>query len=321
MGFLDHASSYLDALSVAVKRIRFVALVGGVGLTGVGSYFRTSSVQWQADVSDTLFWVGLAVLLLMNLLLVFVDKQAVETLKSLHEQEKRTGELEDRRVELEQVNIAFAAWLSLIKLLSELTDQAMATKEAEPETKRRLLNAAVEFIVEYKTRLFGIGDDYLNVSIYEYVASSESLECVACYRSRSSDAVGPHRSWRSGEGHVGKAFERQTELVCGDARAPDVASWIAAPPDKFQDDDPVKYVSLAAIPIAIRADDPLGVIIMSSDQPHRFVSRDQEPGDFEQEQGQFAVGALQDIAAQLAQLMFILAKHNSDRASGGEHDD
>ena len=63
--------------------------------------------------------------------------------------------------------------------------------------------------------------------------------------------LGRHRSWGVGEGHVGKAFELQTELICSDATKPDVAAWIAAPPAKSKESDNKWFVFLAAIPIAI----------------------------------------------------------------------
>ena len=306
MKALDHLSVFLNRLSFAVKGIRFFAMVGGVALTGLGHYFRASSVAWQAGIADTLFWIGLVTLLLTNLLLVFVDKQSVEVLQSLHEEEKRNNELELILDDYEYETEALIAWNTLSRLLSELLDQALTNPVFDEHTRNRMFQAAVEFIADRKLRLFGVEDDYLNVSIYEHREADGELHCVACFRSRPSDAEGPHRTWGVGEGHVGKAFELQRELVCADARASDVAAWIAAPPDKHRDDDTERYISLIATPIAVEADKPLGVVIVTSDQPKRFVNTSDIETDSDAQRQRFAVESLQDFAAQLAQLMCIL---------------
>lgn len=321
MTTLEHVSKYLDSLSGAVKRLRFIALVVGVGLTAIGHFGRGAEEEsWLAINAGVVFWVGLAVLLLTNFILVFVDKQAVEIMKSLHEEEGKNGVLTSELEELRGEHRAAVAWLTLNKLISELVDQAMNAELIDEGAARRLYGAAVEFIAEYRSRLFGIEDDYTNISIYEFKNNINELECVACYRSRPSDAEGPHRSWKPGEGHVGKAFELQNELVCGDARAPDVAAWIAAPPGKVRDDDLEKYVSLAAIPIAVSANEPLGVVIMTSSEPYRFVNFNEVDDDYtddvDVQRAKFAVAALQDIAAQIAQLMYILRSKQTNQEDG-----
>jgi hypothetical protein len=311
MTSMSHLSKYLESLSGAVKQVRFVALVFGAGLTAAGSYFRSLDEEgWFTDNANTIFWVGLFSLLLTNLLLVFIDRQSVETLKSLHAEEERSLALKTELIALENDHRVAMAWLTLYKLMTEMVDQAISAETVSQETAKRLYNTVVEFIADYKSRLFGIGDDYLNIAIYQFNEEVQELECVACYRSRPSDAIGPHRSWKSGEGHVGKAFELQNELICSDARAPDVAAWVAAPPDKFRQDDPEKFVSLAAIPIAINYDKPLGVVIMTSSEPYRFVNLNDfeviRDNAFDAQRAKFAVAALQDIAAQIAQLMSII---------------
>lgn len=321
MKAIEHVASYLDRISGAVKILRFLALVVGVGMSVAGYYFRSSEQAVLAENADLIWMVGLVLLLIANLLLVFVDRQSVETLKSLHQQEVQVKEWEDEASQLQEQNAILSAWLTLTKLLSELTDQAIAADQVDRETESRLYKATVEFIAEYKSRLFGFNDDYANIAIYEYDSAVGELLCVACYRTRPSDAEGDHRSWKPGEGHVGKAYELRTELVCSDARLPDVAAWIAAPPEKLRDEDPTRYVSLAAIPIAIHANQPLGVVIMTSSEPYRFVNSGELESDSKMQRAKYAVAALQDIAAQIAQLMFILqAKHKNQEGYKDGHE-
>lgn len=320
MTTIEHVSKYIDSLSGAVKRLRFAALVIGAGLTALGHYARGTEGTWLAENANSVYWVGLTVLLLTNLVLVFVDKQSIETIKSLHKEESKNKDLLAELNALHDNHRAAVAWLTLDKLISELVDQAIEADHVDQEAAKRLYAAAVEFIAEYKNRLFGMEDDYINISIYEFNSETAELECVACFRSRPSDADGPHRTWKIGEGHVGKAFEVQNELVCGDATAPDVAAWIAAPPGKLRDDDIEKYVSLAAIPIAISTSHPLGVIIMTSSEPYRFVNFDEVDDDYEDgvdvQRAKFAVAALQDIAAQIAQLMSIIKSKQANQEVG-----
>ncbi|RAP39673.1 hypothetical protein BYZ73_19325 [Rhodovulum viride] len=295
-----------------------MALVIGVGLTALGGYLRSVQEEgWVYDNASEIFYVGVSILLLTNLLLVFIDKQAIETLKSLYEEEEKVRALQ---VELSELKVDFnvtVAWLTLTKLMTELVDQAIAAEAIDAATSERLYNTVVEFIADYKMRIFGMGDDYLNISIYQFNEKTEELECIACYRSRPSDAKGPHRTWRRGEGHVGKAFELQNELICADARVPDVAAWVAAPPGKYRPKDREQFVSLAAVPIAIDTASPLGVMIMTSSEPFRFVNSDDVESARNEmcdiQRAKLAVAALQDIAAQVAQLMSIVRSKTTNK--------
>ena len=195
----SYLSDYIDHVGFSAKSIRFVALIGAV-LTVIGHYLRGLDVNWQM-IPDTLFWVGLIVMLITNLLLVFIDKQSVEILKSLHEEEKKNDELEY----LANENKALISWNTLMKINFELLDRALLNPTMNQDSRSLLFKAAVECIAERKHRLFGIEDDYLNISVYEYSDTDEELHRIACYRSRPSDAEGPHRSWKIGEGQVGKA--------------------------------------------------------------------------------------------------------------------
>ena len=310
MKILQCISDYIDRMSFAVKSIRFFAMAGGLVLIVTGQYLRGSNVEWQASISDTLFWVGLSILLITNLLLVFIDKQPVEILKYLHEEEKRSNELRGVVDDLHFENKALIAWNTLTRLNSGLLGQALANPTMDPASRSSVFEVAVEFIADRKQRLFGIEDDYLNISVYEYSDTDKELHCIACYRSRPSDMKKPHRSWKIGEGHVGNTFKKKRELICADATDPNVADWIEAPSEKWESGDEKKYISLIAVPIAVDVDHPLGVIIVTSDRPQRFVHR----SDVETEsKGHHpAVEALQDVASQLAQLMCILKVEKID---------
>jgi hypothetical protein len=168
------------------------------------------------------------------------------------------------------------------------------------------LTAIVEILADYKQSIFKIGEEYCNISLYKKM-ENELLECVACYRSRPSDANVTHRKWKVGEGHVGKAYELQRELICANANNPDIKPWISASPDNFDERDEERYVSLAAVPIAANAEEPTGVLIVTSSEPMRFANSDENHGDDDtREQRRLSVAALQDFAAQVGQIMLVI---------------
>ena len=129
---LQHLSDYINQLIFAVKRIRLLALVVGGILTGIGHYFRGSNLEWQASISDTLFWVGIVVLLITNLLLVFIDKQPVEIFKSLHEDERQSNELRGLVDSLRFETKSLIAWNTLTRFNSDLLNEALANPTMDP---------------------------------------------------------------------------------------------------------------------------------------------------------------------------------------------
>lgn len=309
------ALQYLDKVASSIKVIRFIANILAGAMLSVSYYLIAE--QKYLEFAENLFYVGIFIFLFTNLILLRIDKTEVDVLKSLHEKEAELEQLDAEITDFEDNNIALTSWTTLSRLISELIDQALLSNTICKNKKSTLFHTATEFISSYKERLFGIGDDYLNISIYEFSKESEELVCIACYRSTPSDIKGPHRSWKIGEGHVGKAFELQTELVCSDATQPDIAAWIAAPPNKYEEEDSELFVSLAAIPIGLTPDEPAGVFIMTSDQPNRFEKTNGDEMVLTTQQ--YAVASLQDIAAQLAQLLHIVQTKTVTEKEGSDN--
>ncbi|WP_145975073.1 GAF domain-containing protein [Cereibacter sphaeroides] len=318
----EHAEALLRRASKSVKIIRVTGTVLGSLLLGVGQFFKSSAVcaadgpspcvpAWVVDSAYLAFWLGFITIILTNLVLVFVDRQAVETVSDLHASEAERRHLDRRLADANKTEKALVAWTTLTKLVSEVLDSVLG-RDITPQELENAYNFILEAIAERKTRLFGVEDDYLNISIYEWAPARSELVCIACYRSRPSDISKQHRSWRPGEGHVGKAFELQRELICSDATQPDVAAWVAASPAKTKEADRTKYVSLAAFPIGLNAGQPLGVLIMTSDVAGRFRN-----GGSDGAGAHHGVAALADVASQLAQIMFVIQSRRKAEAEGG----
>jgi len=71
---LEHISNDVDSIANPVKRLRFVSLVVGTGLTAVGHNWRGAEEEsWlQTNAETIFFWIGLTVLILTNLVLVLL---------------------------------------------------------------------------------------------------------------------------------------------------------------------------------------------------------------------------------------------------------
>ena len=165
-----------------------------------------------------------------------------------------------------------------VDVMRQAIDSALLNEEAD--TFQTEMIALLDLLVASKGTLFGMGDEQWNFSIYLWDPESSLLVCKACRRPTKADEDGNHRSWRSGEGHVGKAFANKRSIIVSDALDPNVRGFFDAPLAKraAQDDDATKYRSIAAIPIALAGTDkeaePLGVVVATSDQAGRFRPRE-----------------------------------------------
>lgn len=318
----DHLLDYIRPLARVLKAARLITSALGVVAIAVGQTWMTSQTVWQNEWASFIFWCGVGAIVVTGFILLFFEKDSASLLLDLHDSEVLISDQSDHIRYLERREEILLSWQSVTKLLAELLDQALTDSDLNPEKKKIFYTAVVEILADYKFSLFRIADEYCNISIYEHSAETESLGCTACYRSRPSDALGAHRTWKVGEGHVGKAFELQRELICGDSSAPDIKPWISASPDNFDERDDERYVSLAAMPIGVNADEPIGVLIVTSNVPMRFANFDENHGDENmKEERRLAVAALQDFAAQVGQLVAVFRLRDATHAEGTSSDE
>jgi hypothetical protein len=313
----DHLLEYIRSIARVLKVARLTTSALGVAAIAVGQIWMTSQIAWQLDWAPLIFWSGVGAIVVTGLILLFFEKDSASLLLDLNASEVLVNKQSDHIRYLERREEMLLSWQSVTKLLAELLDQALTSSDLNPEKKKVFFTAVVEILAEYKFSLLRIGDEYCNISIYEHSTERGCLECIACYRSRPSDALGDHRTWKVGEGHVGKAFELQRELICGDASAPDIKPWISASPANFDERDDERYVSLAAVPIGVNAEEPTGVLIVTSNVPMRFANSDENHGDENvKEERRLAVAALQDFAVQVGQLVAVFRIQKAAHAEG-----
>ncbi len=171
-------------------------------------------------------------------------------------------------------------WSALLYLTVAAMRGAVDTALAEPEdadARRKRLYVLLDLLVANKMSLFDIGDEQWNFAIYLFDEAKGVLVCEACRRPTKDEQDAPHRSWKSGEGHTGKAFQDRRALVCANSDDPNVRGFFAAPPGQTHHDDHRRYRSLAAIPIMLSPEHaPVGVVVATSNIEGRFQPPEEE---------------------------------------------
>ncbi len=164
----------------------------------------------------------------------------------------------------------------IVDAMRSVVDVALHEKTLNNDRLKEWMTDLLDFLVADKQMLFGIGDEQWNFSIYIFDVSTSELVCAVTRRPTTKEEQAPHRSWRAGEGHVGKAFQDRRPLVCADSTEANVRGFFDAPGDKLRDYDLDRYRSLAAIPIQTDEEQPLGVIVATSAVEGRFTPDDDE---------------------------------------------
>jgi hypothetical protein len=323
--YISTAQSYMTPIfkrvSSGLKVLRIFFNGIGVAAIALGQAWQVSEIDWQVAASSYIFWSGLLLIIVSAISLLFTERDDVTLIVALIDAETDISDLKSRVDYIEAREKFFRASQSANKILSELLDQAILHSQVSEEFRTKIFDSAVECISQYREELFGIGSEYCNISIYGLNQGTGLLDCISCFRSVPSDAIGPHRSWGIGEGHVGKAFQLKRELICADALQPDIRPWISAPPGKVDTDDEERYVSLAAVPLGLNFDEPFGVLIITSSIALRFGnSDDNRNGDDAAEIRRLRTAVVQDFATQISQMMAILGPNQAEPAEEREHE-
>lgn len=224
---------------------------------------------------------SLALPLLIPVLFAWVEKTPEQLLRELGRMQDALSDLEKDRTRAEEerqaIEDGLRSYVTLYETsqaISEATDAVLlASPTDRREIAQRQIYSVLDRLIEKRTALFGMNDDRWTFSIYVY--ENDRLRPVATRRWSRESETWEHREWVPGEGHVGQAFRAGEELVCADSRDPEVAGFMAAKGGNVRDYDTELYVSFASLPLMIGdTDQPLGVLVATSDQPGRFVVPD-----------------------------------------------
>jgi hypothetical protein len=303
------ALDYLRKSGRVIKAAKIIGTVIGAGLLASHSWVGEQTFASAEEVSVVMLWVGIVLTLFGSLFLVFVDTTTADILAE-NLKLARQHEDDESKFEFYEYYIDHAlARVSLSSYLREIVEDGVTSGKLDVDGLKKYSDAILGLIVERKSSLFGIEDEKWNFAVYRFDEQSKMLDCLACRRAEELPDGHNHRSWASGEGHVGLSFSRRNELIFSDATRPDLRPVIGAKGTNFRDYDERSYRSLASMPISADGDKPLGILIATSDKIGRYKDEsEREEDEWERED------ALRETAAFLA----ILFKLVDDDLETGE---
>jgi hypothetical protein len=251
--------------------IQMFLVTGGIILAGGSEALSNAEffAAWKPNLV-TLWVVGLGLSFLGTLFLLWVERSEPEILldaeKAIVEAENRTAIIG----KLEEDFSWFSRLYSLSNFLREIVEQVALQGSGNEEEQAKRFGFMLDLLVADKGVLFGMNDDRWNFAVYLFNPASGQLDCVACRRPIRAEEEAPHRSWKPGIGHVGIAYQTARTIVAADTSAPEARALFDAPEGLRNSDDVERYRSIASVPIRLQDENPIGVVVGTSDVPGRF---------------------------------------------------
>lgn len=266
-------TSSLKRFSIWRRIIKITLVIGGGFLAAAASASANLVAQdhkWLLHYSQIF---GGVLVLIGGVFMEFVDEGAADAIKRADELadlvDERDGQIDSLGSDFEWFTRLYSTASALFYIV-----EGVAVSGAGSESDQKLrYGAMLDVMVAEKATLFGMSTDRWNFAIYLFSAETSMLQCVACRRPIRAEEVADHRSWKPGEGHVGIAFQTRREIVASDTSEPEARSLFDAPDPSRRDDDRSRYRSIASIPIKLGGDDPIGIIVATSDVVGRFRIR------------------------------------------------
>lgn len=280
----DKALEFLRKSSTVIRTLKILATTGGAALLAFSSWQLSVAGGAAETYVHVLFWVGLVLTVLGSIFLTFVDKTTPEILAENLLLSTSKKQLVDN---IEYSN-GFADYLltrvSLNSQLREILETAVTDGVSTEVALKDYLESVLGLLVARKSMLFSMEDESWNFAVYKFEHTVGKLKCCACIRSVELPENYSHRTWADGEGHVGLAYNRGTELVFTDATREELRPVIGAKNENYKDDDDELYKSLAAMPISKNGKDIEGILIATSSQIGRFKTEtDRDEKDWDRE--------------------------------------
>lgn len=269
--FRERAIAIIRRYAQVRRWIQIVFVLGGAFISGTAG---TLAKLWGPPHDSWLYAVailGAVVVFLTSATFLFVDEKTMEAVSRALEAIDAAAIRED---EIQELAVDFR-WIARLYATARALREYLESLLADGEALRRdidvHLTRLLDLVIAEKHVLFDIGDEQWNFAIYVYEPERDILVCKVCRRPLRDEENGLHREWRPGEGHTGMAWQRREELVASDANDPQVEPLFRAKGEKFREEDPIRYRSLASIPIAVADANPLGVLVATSDKIGRFM--------------------------------------------------
>lgn len=300
---------YLQKSGRFVRISKVLGTVLGAALIALSPWITNTELENASTLSALALWIGLVLTVFGSLILVFADATTPEVLSENLELSRKAEVDEAAFLFLEKFIDHQLTRVSLNSYLRELIEAAVTDGCQSLDDLEKYSDAILGLIVARKASLFDIDDEEWNFAIYHFDKNTKELICLACRRATEVTDVHVHRSWAVGEGHVGLAFSRSNELIFSDATREELRPVIGAKGANERDYDESRYKSLASMPISTDGEQPLGILIATSDRVGRFKNEaERDDRDWERED------VLREVAAYLAILFKLI--HNEDDHGG-----
>jgi hypothetical protein len=259
------------------RNLKLYLSVIGALFVGVAQIWIANS-QGEASDLQTAMWIVGVLMFVAVTVLQFRDENvgddvlaaAEEALNERDDLSKRAAMLEGGLLTLD-ARLRFVSRLYQNHVVFAESVETILVEGGDRQTLVQFSAKLLELLLQDKQTLFGIdGDENWNIAIYLVDPKTAELECLVCRRANKFEESQAHRRWKSGDGHVGTAFQNRKELVCEDTQEPNVAAFFDAPPDSRRDYDSTRYRSIASIPVLAGARGCVGVVVATSNRAGRF---------------------------------------------------
>lgn len=278
-----HVRELLGLATKARQSLQIFAPVATVGVAALKGLTPSNSPMTVASSSVVAQLMLLVLIALAGAVLLFTDKSATNVVHdaqgALDERDQAQRALAEADAVIDDLELQLpraSRVEDMVDAMRSVVDLAICEPTITRDKLDEWLIDLLDFLIADKLTLFGIGDEQWNFSVYLLDDATAELQCAACRRPTRKEEEAPHRSWREGEGHVGKAFQGRRPLICADSTDPNVRGFFDAPAGKVMDYDIERYRSLAALPIQSDDDRPFGVLVATSATKGRFDPEDEE---------------------------------------------
>lgn len=301
----DLADRVGTRFSAEAKRLRneglalkLFLIIGGGAAAGIAQFIDPPSAG-QADWAKLLGFGGVGAATLGGFWGTFREKSTAEALdearlaidEARHAQasdfkiKTYVGELNDKLRRMAHLHTAHLS-------MREAVEQCMAasTKDEAAAADIVLQSAALPIRSAIDFQM----DESWTVSVYQARASATGIElvCVAADRF-DTRAANLTRTWPLGVGHTGATFAKADETVVPDLAALELGTLDRLPASISHGTDSQRYRSIAAIPVRVAGDKtPWGVVVTTSDRPHRFTLQHDEKGSLSAEVARTLAGMI-----------------------------
>lgn len=258
----------LKRIKVGINLITYFLIPFLIAVT-VG--YKIELEEASVSLYNTLLFTEILVQILFGILLLFLDNNlAVEAYFYSNDLKKENKYLRTENQDLRK-RIEYLVLLeNTIQAFREIELQHLHKNDDDLVS---FIKIAFSLIINISDRLFEFKPNELwNFAVYIYKHETQTLQSVWREKHRNHPSKGEPRTWKPGQGHVGKAFSDGTAKITGDALDPNVANLMSPPNSLMRNYDSKAYRSFASIPIVLENDQELvyGVLVATSDEVNRF---------------------------------------------------